>query len=496
MRPTILILRYRLRSHRRWLRANAFPVLVLGPVILGGLLWIGERYLDLVRAPLGSYLAAEHGGIPGAVGLAAALMVTVALVPSTLREVFAQRTATAYLDALPLPQGARFHVALGVGMARNAPAWGLLLLAAVTVTEEVSSVAVIWALRLLAALFPLAILQMLVAQVRVRLRLLSRWSVLAAGFVVAVAAGSGIPALRFLLLPWWAAAAQIETVLGQALEVPQRVLPAAEPWFFAATVALLYLLSRWLFGRWHRRDLEVAQRILRAPGRSGHAMWERLAGGRLASERAGALSAQLVRDVRLVVRGFSPAVHLAVVLALATEFLVLLVLPAVAPDAFWLRRFALAGCVVAILCMVALVPLVLKHELPRFWVEKSSGVKLDEIARTKLWLARLLALPAWVAGMAILTVLPGGSTAEVGLSILQLAASAWIVASTIGLAAFEIAARPLLGLAFSALIALALAALMIFYPQGWWLWAIFYLVVAGKLQERSTRRVRFTEVEA
>ncbi|MCP4657715.1 MAG: hypothetical protein GY856_20095 [bacterium] len=495
MRRTLLILRYRLRSHRRRLRANAFPVFFLGPVILGGLLWIGERYLDLVRGPLGSYLASGHGEIPGAVGLAAALVVTVSLMPSTLREVFAQRTATAYLDALPLGEGVRFHVALGVCTARNAPAWGLLLLAAVALTEEVSSAAVLWALRLLAALFTLAILQMLVAQIRVRLRLLSSWSVLAVGLALAVAAGSGIPALRLLVLPWWAAAAQIETVLGQALAVPQRASAPAEPWFLAATVAVLYLLSGWLHLRWHRRDLEVAWVVMRSPARRWHALFERLADGRLGSKRAGPLTAQLVRDVLLVVRRFSPAVHLAVVSALATELLVLLVLPAVAPDPLWLRRFALAGCVVAILSMVALVPLVLKHELPRFWIEKSSGVELAQIARTKLWLARLLALPTWVAGTAVLVALPSGSTAEVGISILQLAASAWIVASTIGLAAFEIAAQPLLGLAFSSLIALALAALMIFYPQGWWLWAIFYVVVAGKLSERTTRRVRFTEVE-
>ncbi len=491
MGRTHLILRYRLRAHRRWLRANAFPIFFLGPVILGGLLWIGERYLDLIRGPLGSYLAADHGGIPGAVGLAAALMVTVSLVPSTLREVFAQRTGTAYLDALPLAEGARFHVALGVTAARNVPAWGLLLLAAAALTEEVSPAAVLWALRLLAALVTLAILQVLVAQIRVRVRLLSSGSVLASGLVLALAAASGIPALRFLLLPWWAAAAQIETVLGEALGLPPPALAPAEPWFLAATAAVLYPLSGWLSRRWRRRDLEVAQVVMRASARRGRAFSDRLVSG-----RSSPLSAQLVRDLLLVVRRFSPAVQLAVVLALATELLVLLVLPTMAPDPLWLRRFALVGGVVAILSMVALVPLVLKHELSRFWVEKSSGVKLDEIARTKLWLARLLALPPWVAGTAVLVVLPGGGAAEVGISILQLAAAAWIVSSMIGLAAFEIAAQPLLGLAFSSLIALALAALMIFYPQGWWLWVIFYVVVAGGLSERAARRVRFTEVEA
>lgn len=491
MRQTILILRYRLRSHRRWLRANVFPVFFLGPVIVGGLLWIGERYLDLVRAPLGSYLASGDGTMPGAVGLATALVVTGTLVPSTLRELFAQRTAIAYLDCLPLPEEARFHVALGASVARNVPAWALLLLAAVALTEEVSVAVVGWTLRLLAALVTLAMLQVLVAQIRVRLRLLSSWIVLGVGLILAVAAGGGIPAMRFLLLPWWAAAAQIEIVLMEALGLPQRTLAAAEPWFLAATAAVLYLLSGWLFRRWRRRDLEVAEVVMRSPAHRWHALFERLA-----SARTDPMTAQLVRDLLLVVRRFSPAVHLTVALALAAEFLVLLVLPEVAPDPLWLRRYALSGCVVAILCLVALVPLVLKHELSRFWIEKSSGVAFDEIARTKRWLACLLALPPWIAGTAVLVVLPGDSTAAVGISILQLTASAWIVASTIGLAAFEIAAQPVLGLAFSSLIALALAALMIFYPQGWWLWAIFYAVVAGKLQERSARRVRMTEVGA
>ena len=42
---------------------------------------------------------------------------------------------------------------------------------------------------------------------------------------------------------------------------------------------------------------------------------------------------------------------------------------------------------------------------------------------------------------------------------------------------------------------LALSGLMIFYVDAWWMWLILFGAVAGKLAERSVKRVYFTEIE-
>ena len=146
------------------------------------------------------------------------------------------------------------------------------------------------------------------------------------------------------------------------------------------------------------------------------------------------------------------------------------------------------------LAIVALVPFLLKHQLPRFWIEKSTGVDLERIWAAKLWTAALLALLPFAAGVVILAAAPDLSSAGKAVAILQLAAAAWIVTSVLALAVFEIAAQPLLGLLFGSLLGLALAALFIFYPQAWWLWAVGYLWVASQIAGRATRRVRLVEV--
>ena len=68
----VRILGERLRSYRRLLAANAFVLFLLGPLILGGTWWVGDRYLEMARGPLRAHLAASAS--PGALGLGVALL--------------------------------------------------------------------------------------------------------------------------------------------------------------------------------------------------------------------------------------------------------------------------------------------------------------------------------------------------------------------------------------------------------------------------------------
>ncbi len=519
MRPTLLILRYRLRVLRRWLGAHAFEIFVLAPVIVGGVLWVVDRQLTHLREPLAGF-AAGADPAPGSASLALALLLVAAALPATLRELYDHRGASGYLDALPVPPLSRFHATLAVELTRALPPIAVLLLATGALAGEVLPPASILAersARLLAALLALALSRVAVALAVVRFRLLARGRWLALGAVAALAVVLPHPAARLALLPWLAPAAQLETVFLDALGVGGAATAWARPWPLALTVLALYLLARVLYLAWHRRDLETANHFSSA--RAGRLIARLLALG--AAPRTSACgggsrpnptvpgaswllqlapgqpaAAQVGRDVALVLRCFSPAVPLAAGLALLLDAAVLAVLADLTLPELWRQRIAVAGLALSVLAVVALVPFLLKHQLPRFWIERSTGVELEQVWRAKLWTATLLAAAPASAGVAILLAAPGLGAVNRGAAVLQLLAAAWIVTSILGLAVFEIADQPLLGLLFGSLLGLAVAALFIFYPKAWWLWAVLYAWVASQIAGRATRRVRLLEVEA
>lgn len=501
-RLVLVVTGYRALTLRRYLAASFFPIFVLGPLIVGAGLWIAERYLYLVREPLAAVVASD--ATPGVTAFALALLLTVLALPAVEREIFPHRSADACLDALPVPEAARFHVALAAGWVRQLPACAVLLVALVALSETRVGLATLgsWTLTLLGAFVPLTLLAMAASQARVRCGTLR-----AGGYrlLAALAAGAGglgflAPADRWLvLLPWRGVAVELRTVLGEALAVPASVSAARGLAELAATALAAYLVSGWLFTRFRRRDLERAAALAwRSRSAREARTLPRLAAGlrRLPVARGGpAVAAQLGRDLLLVGRRFSPAVYLAAGLALVIVAAVFLVLPGLGFGGLWTRRLAVLGVAAAVVSLVALVPLLLKHQLPRLWLEKTSAVPPQEVWRAKLWLARLLAAPAAVLGGALLWTLPGGAEPGLGVALLQLLAASWIVASMVGYAAFEIAAQPVLGLLFSSLVGLALAALFVFVPEVWWMWGALYLYLAGKLAARATGRVGWTEVE-
>ncbi len=494
-RPILLILRYRLRVLRRWLGVHAFELFVLAPVIVGGVLWVVDRQLSHLREPLARSLAGTDS-VSGAASLGLALLLVAVALPATFRELYDHRRGSGYLDALPVPASARFHATLTAELARALPAFAVLMLAAGALAGDlVPPIAALAerSVRLLAALLALALSRVAVTLALVHFRLLARGRWLVLGATAALATVAPHPAARLLLLPWLAPAAQLERVFLDALGVPGAAVAGmgtawASPWTLAMTALALYLLTRALYLTWHRRDLEVAARLQGARA-------SRLTARLLAfSSRPAAV--QVGRDVALVARRFSPAVPLAAGLALLLDAAVLAVLTDLALPELWRQRLAVAGLVLSVQAVVALVPFLLEHQLPRFWIEKSTGVELEQVWRAKLGTAALLAGLPVLAGIVILLAAPGlGATAK-GIAILQLLAAAWIVTSILGLAVFEIAAQPLLGLLFGSLLGLAVAALFVFYPQAWWLWAVLYAWVASQVAGRASRRVQLLEIGA
>ncbi len=491
--PTLLILRYRGRALRRWIGAYAFELFCLSPIIVGGALWVLDRQLTHLRQPLARALR-DAGESPSLACLGLALLLLAVALPATFRELYDHRGASGTLDALPIPATARFHASLAVELTRILPALGVLLLATGALAGELLPFSLDLAercARLAAALTVIALGRFVTALALAHFSLLARGRWLVIGALVLLALAAPESARRMIFLPLLAPAAQLQTVFSSALVDSGDSGMAAEPWTLAATALILYALAGGAYLTWHRRDLEVAARLSGARDH-GRRWTARLLDWQSRSGKA--VAVQVVRDLALVLRRFSQAVPLAAGIALVLDAAVLVVLADGRLPELWQPRLAAAGLALSVLAVVSLVPFLLKHQLPRFWIEKSTGVDLEQIWKAKLQTAAILAAAPVLAGTAILLAAPFDAAAK-GTAILQLLAAAWIVTSILGLAVFEIAAQPLLGLIFGSLLGLALSALFVFYPQAWWLWAVLYVYVAGQIAGRATRRVRLLEIE-
>ncbi len=493
---TSWILRFRARSGLRYLGANAFVLAVLGPLIIGSLFLVVDRGVLLARDTVRDVAFAGTSALPGPGFLILSLLLTALGLGYAFDEMYPRRDPRILLDVLPVRAPVRFVVAWLACLVANGLAWGGMVLAASLLGADGPTLPPVdvWA-HLALALLPLAGIQLIAVLATVRLQLFRAGPVLAGGAVLAAMAvlGARWPTLSAIVLaPWLATASQIERAFGVVLGVDLSAI-STRAWvggwpLLAVTTLASAAVAYGLMARCQRGDRARAH-ALRPPGRGEFGDWlaHRLA--RLGPP----IAAQVVRDVLLVLRRFSPIVYVAATLTILANLLVLFVVPTLGLGPFWHGRIALVGVVAGVLAQVALVPFVLRHELPRFWFERAAGVAAPQIWRAKLWLARLLALPPAGIGAVVLAAVPQ-STSAYGIAILELVLAAWVVSSLIGVATFEIADRPLLGLIFSTLVALAWASLMIFYRQLLPFWLIGYAIVAGSIADRATHRVRFTEV--
>lgn len=502
MQPLRLILRARCRAFLRTLHAYGFELFALGPVIVGGALWVGNRHLVLMRETLEHTWPADSGplGAPGGASLGLALGLLALQLPGTFTELYGRRAPGRFLDPLPVRPLTRFHATLAAELARSLAPALVVAVALGTLSGSLlppPALALERAVGLIAAAALIGLLRLAWVQAATHWRPPDPPRRIALGLGLAGAVGLGLwapaPALRLLLLPLWAPAAHLDGVVSRALQIP----PAsgglwAGPLATSVTLLVLYLAARLGYLAGYRSDLEHADRLI---GPSKSRRGPRLALRGLALRPSRALAVGITRDVQLVLRRFSPAVPLCASCSLLTLAAVASVVFDADLPSLWRQRLALIGSTLAVLACVSLVPFLLKYQLPRFWIEKSTGVEPFDVWKAKLWTSGLLALVPFAAGVAILALAPLPWEAK-AVTVLQLTATAGIVTSIVGLVVFEIAAQPLLGLVFGSLVSLALAALFAFYPQAWWLWLVAYLYVAHQIAGRATRRVRLMELEA
>ena len=492
----LLIIRYKSLSFRRWLKANSFTLFILGPIILAGFYVILEPYLITVAGRLHAAAATWRAQDLYPASFALTILLVAFPLSSTLKEVYSTHSADSYLDALSIRAITRFNVTLFFRVLKNLPAWVALLVVLHGIGGERTADSAwlrIYAPLTLAVFCNIALLQMLAVLVLVHDRLFGagRLPAQAATLLTLTVLTKWHQLFLLPLLPFVTLAVIFKRTLGEALSLtgePSATLRT--PWSHLVLTATLYVLALLLYKRWRNDDREQAREALirQHTGRSSLTAWLRRWLDR-------PVAAQVVRDWQLTRRGFSSAVYLAVGFAVLFQSIVVLAARRHDLSSEWFSTIAQVSCAFSVLSLTALAPLLIKYQLPYFWVEKATGLSPEAIWKAKFWYARLLAVPAFVMSVLVITPMSPLDPTDQALFILKLLIIAFMVASLMGVMAFEIASRPLLGLIFSGLAALAMAGLFIFYWIAWPLWLYGYVVAMHSLSRRAQTKVRFTEVE-
>jgi hypothetical protein len=422
----------------RWARENLYALLVLGPLVLGMTYFgVGRMVREAEWSPTEAQTLAA--GV-----LAAACLVALSLSRASV-EVYYVRRPEWILDALPVSKGVQLSAALA-RRAGHACAVGAVALVLRWLAGGRFSAAVFASAALLVCV--LASGEVLSALVWVR------WSHRRGGARALALVGSLV-----------VCAAAAGALLASVVRPDALTLFDSTSLFVcgALTTVVLAASAFAAHARWRAADSEFAQR-LGARGRWG-ALIERFA--RRACRNNETLAAQLARDLRLVLRGFSSAVYAAagvgvLLIVLLVALLLSDLLAEREAEGFgsmtWLPKVLAVkfACVLASAALASLVPVLVAHQEPHLWLERSVGLKGEDAWRAKLYLARVVTAPAaaaaWAAG-----VLCGAVPAAYALPLLaECAWLWWLVSTTAGGLAFEMPAQP--GLALILVLCAGLAA--------------------------------------
>ena len=461
----LLIARYEARSLRRLAAQHAFLLFVLGPLIVVGGGFVAQPALERMGSWLEAGTRPLGGGAIRSAGLLAAAALTAATLPGALREAFALGTPRAALEPLPVARWTLLHAALGAQLLRAAPAAvaaGAALAVAGAPLGDAAAVA--------AATLP----QLMLLSVGAALAL-ARWDGLRSGRLAVGAAAvaafavaaAWFPVAALPLAPLAPLAALIGGGLGDAWNQPSGWPPLL--FGLVGQVGGLGLLYAGVLGLARIRRSDDRERLRLALERRRSA-FNRLT--RLIARRAGRPTAALVvRDLRLTLRGFSPAVAAAAWAAVAALAAGLWAAYQPGFPEAWKAEVVLLGEALACLCVAALAPLLLSFQLPYWWVERAAGASPDDIWRAKAIYAAAVTLPVALIGfLAAAAIAPAEAPQLAGRSLLIWAT----VGPLFGALSFDVAASPVLGIFLGIVFGLALCGFLIigaFWPLGLLLYA-------------------------
>ena len=459
-----------IRCRLRWARQHVYSWLVLAPIVLA------LSYATVSRLASTVDLRTLH---PGAL-LGLACLLNLCLICASLSratsELYHLRRPESLFEALPIDASTHLHAALLVRTGRTAVA----ALALLSVLSRFGG-GIPGGLTILAPLFSAVILM---ASVEILAAL--NWIHWGHRRTMTVAALASLATLTTAAL-----AGRLSLDIAGLGEPGDRLL-----WLITslAWAAALYIIARISHRRWRASDLEYAAR-LDLTG-SGGVFLAQLLTRRI----RGIVGAQLTRDLLLTLRGFSSAVYVAWAFAsLWTVSLVSLLATDALPysaegvgwlDVTWLPSVMAikVACVLGIVSMSALLPVLLGHELPHFWLERASGTTGLDMWRTKLWYARIVSSPiplvVWVAG-ALSDKVPAFYAFPLLAECLWLW---WLASSMIGALSFEIPGRVALSVILAVTVGLTAGVLSaMVWPVG----LLIYAQAMHSLTQRGRARARY-----
>ena len=434
----------------RWARENLYALAVLTPLVLGMTYFgVGRMVREAVWSPTEAQVLA-------AAVAAAACLAALSLSRASV-EVYHVRTPEWVLDALPVSAGAQAWAALLRRAAHTAAVGAAALVLRWLAGGELFAASALASAALLAAVLASGEVLSALGWVRWAHR---RGRAQAAASLAAFAACAAVAGLLL---------ADVARPGGLALLSGTAVLVCG-----AAAAAAQVMLALALHARWRASDAEFAKLLGAREARGGAV--ERLA-GRACKGRV-ELAAQLARDLRLTLRGFSSAVYAAAgVAALVVLLLFALLAGGAVPEgeaegwgsATWLPKVLAVkfACVLASASLASLLPVLVAHQRPHLWLERSVGLKGEDAWRAKLYLARAVTAPAplaaWVAGL-----LCGAAPATYAVPLLaECVWLWWIVSTAAGGLAFEMPDQPGLALILTLCAALAAGGLTaLLWPAG------------------------------
>jgi len=455
----------------RWARQNLYALLVLAPLVLGMTYFgVGRTLRDAAWEP--------SRGEGFALSVLTALCLVVLSMSRASAEIYHPRRPESLLDTLPVAPATHLHAALARRLARSAAVGGVAVVARVLVGGGHADVTLAAALVLFVALVA-------VAEIFAALEWI-HWGhrgepshALAALVLAGAAAGAGGALLLLIVKPAHLSGGERAAALAGG----------------GLLTAALYALAAALHKRWRASDMEYAKR-LRARDRGGLNLEELLR--RAVAQPS--VRAQLARDLRLTLRGFSSAVYAAAAVAALWLFVLAAVLmsgllPAEGGgasaswlDATWLPSVLAVkfACVLSAATLTALVPVLVAHQSPHFWLERAAGVPGADAWRAKLYYARVVTLPAALAAWAV-GCLCGASPAFYVLPLLAECVWLWWIVSTLcGGLAFETPEQPGLAVILVACLTLAGGGFTAFiWPMGLALYAYGLPQILLRAQHRA-----------
>ncbi|HWS55610.1 MAG TPA: hypothetical protein VN228_15835 [Pyrinomonadaceae bacterium] len=436
----------------RWARQNLYTLLILSPLVLG------MTYFGVGRILQDAGWEPARGEALALAALATLCLVVLAMSRASA-EIYHQRRPEALLDTLPVGADTHLHAALARRVVRASAVAVVAVVARALVRGGAADLTLAAALALLVAVLASA-------QIFAALQWIhwghkrGRAHALAALCLTAVASVAGGALLLAVVKPAHLAAGERGAALAAG----------------ALLAAGLYASALALHRRWRGSDIEYAKR-LRARDRRGpdvENLLRRFAG-------SDSVRAQLARDLRLTVRGFSSAVYaVAVVAALWMAVLAAVLMSGLLPaaggpsgsswlDATWLPAVLAVkfACVLAAATLAALVPVLVAYQSPHFWLERAAGVPGADAWRAKLYYARAVTLPAALAAWAVGCLCGASPAFYVAPLLAECLWLWWIVSTLAGVLAFETPDQPGLAVIMVACLALAGGGFTAFiWPMG------------------------------